>query len=169
MIFSDETIRELIESDHIRIEPEPKDWQFQPASLELTLGEEFTEPYQNTKVINKQSYTLLPGECVLATTVERIMLRPWIAARVEGKSSWGRRFLLTHVTAGFIDPGFEGTVTLELVNLSRVSQTLTVGEPIVQLSFHGLDQAAHRPYGHPELNSHYQGQQGATPSALPWC
>lgn len=168
MIFSDRSIREMIETDWISVEPEPKDWQFQPASLELTLGNEFVEPYQQTKVVNKESYLLLPGECVLATTQQRIKLCPWIAARVEGKSSWGRRFLLTHVTAGFIDPGFEGTITLELVNLSRVSILLKVGEPIVQLSFVSLERACERPYGSPGLNSHYQNQTGATPSAHPW-
>jgi dCTP deaminase len=87
-----------------------------------------------------------------------------IVARIEGKSSLGRLGLIVHATAGFCDPGFQGTLTLELNNLTRVPIKLYPGLPIAQLSFMALDQPAKRPYGSPELGSHYQGQEAATES-----
>jgi dCTP deaminase len=167
-ILADRAIRLALKNKTISIDPPPEDWQFQPASVELTLGGDFVEPYQNTRMSHGTGYTLLPSECVLATTQQTIELAPTVVGRVEGKSSWGRRFILTHVTAGYVDPGFRGQLTLELHNLSRVSQFLAVGTPIAQLSFQWTDFEADRPYGHPELNSHYQDQSGTTPSALPW-
>ena len=87
-----------------------------------------------------------------------------IVARIEGKSSLGRLGLIVHATAGFVDPGFSGTLTLEITNLTRVPIVLWPGKPIAQLSFMALDQAAERPYGHPDLGSHYHGQVEATES-----
>lgn len=168
MILSDISIRQQLDLGLIVIEPAPQDWQIQPASIELTLAADFFSPYENDPVHYPGAYSILPGECVLGTTAERIELPPGIVGRVEGKSSWGRRFLMIHSTAGFIDPGFQGTITLELVNLSKVSQILPVGSPIAQISFQRMDTPAERPYGHPDLNSHYQGQTGVTPSAIPW-
>lgn len=168
MILSDISIRQQLDLGHIVIDPPPQDWQIQPASVELRLAPDFLSPYENESVRHSDYYTILPGECMLGTTVERIELPPGIVGRVEGKSSWGRRFLMVHATAGFIDPGFSGTITLELKNLSRVSQSLPVGSPIAQISFQRMDTPAERPYGHPDLRSHYQGQAGVTPSAIPW-
>lgn len=168
MILSDTTIRKQMAEKRIVIDPAPQDWQLQPASVDLTLGPYFLSPYADAGMVHKEYYTILPGECILASTVERIEVPGDLVARVEGKSSWGRRFILAHVTAGFIDPGFKGQVTLELVNLSSVIQTLPVGEPIAQISFQQVDQPVSRPYGSPGLNSHYQEQIGVTPSALPW-
>jgi len=85
-------------------------------------------------------------------------------ARIEGKSSLGRLGLIVHATAGFCDPGFRGTLTLELANLTRVPIMLRAGAKIAQLSFMTLDRAAERPYGHPDLGSHYHGQIEATES-----
>jgi dCTP deaminase len=157
-----------LKSGGIRMDPPPQDWQIQPASVDLTLAADFHSPYENDPKRHRGAYTILPGECVLGSTVECIELPDDLVGRVEGKSSWGRRFLMIHSTAGFIDPGFEGTITLELVNLSKVSQTLPVGSPIAQISFQRLDRPAKRPYGHPDLNSHYQYQNGVTPSAIAW-
>lgn len=168
MILSDTSIRLALRNRVITIKPPPQDWQIQPASVDLTLGPDFLSPYENDPRHYPGSYTILPGECVLGTTVERIEMSPGIVGRVEGKSSWGRRFLMIHSTAGFIDPGFQGTITLELVNLSQVSQVLLVGDPIAQISFQRLDRPAERPYGHPDLKNHYQGQSSVTPSAMPW-
>jgi dCTP deaminase len=170
MILSDSSIRAELEMANggIVIDPSPQDWQIQPASVELTLAADFFSPYESEPVHHLGAYTILPGECVLGTTVERVELHPGIVGRVEGKSSWGRRFLMIHSTAGFIDPGFKGTITLELVNLSKVSQILPVGSPIAQISFQYTDRPVARPYGSEGLNSHYQGQTGVTPSAIPW-
>src|SRR4029079_7429880 len=87
-----------------------------------------------------------------------------VVARIEGKSSLGRLGLIVHATAGFVDPGFAGTLTLEITHLTRIPIILLPGKPIAQLSFMALDRPAERPYGHPELGSHYHGQVAATES-----
>lgn len=167
MILSDTTIRTLILNNRIVVDPKPADRHYQPCTLELTLGSEFLSPYQNTPREFLKYYTITPGECVLATTEQRIELPDDIVARVEGKSSWGRKFIQVHSTAGLVDPSFRGTITLELTNLSEMSVTLPVGGPIAQLSFEWLDNPCARGYGHPGLDSHYQDQSGVTASALP--
>ncbi len=173
-MLSDGSIRRAIAEAVVTIDPEPEDHQYQPASVDLNLGLEFTDPQSGGEVISyrpngdfRRYIDVLPGQCLLACTWETITLPEDLVARVEGKSSWGRRFLMVHSTAGFIDPGFTGQITLELCNLSRTTVTLTIGEPIAQISFDTLDHPAQRPYGHPELRSRYQGQRGATP-ARPW-
>lgn len=167
MICSDVTIREQIAQGRIRIEPAPEDWQYQPASIDLTLDNEFQSPYSDKKIV-QDSYLVGAGDCVLATTAQTIEVPHDMVARVEGKSTWGRKFLMVHATAGFIDPGFFGSITLELINLSRVSQVVRRGSPIAQISFEWVDVPVARPYGTKALGSHYQYQQGVTPSASPW-
>lgn len=127
--------------------------QIQPASYDVTLS-----------VAGLTSEWLRPGEFMLASTNEVFVIPSWLAARVEGKSSWGRRGLLVHATAGFIDPGFRGDITLELANIGREPLRLVPGMAISQVSFHELSTPARRPYGSPGLGSHYQGQRGPTPS-----
>ena len=105
-----------------------------------------------------------PGEFCLGRTLEWVELPADIVARIEGKSSLGRLGLIVHATAGFCDPGWRGTLTLELNNLTRVPIKLYPGLPIAQLSFMALDRPALRPYGSPGLGSHYQGQRAATES-----
>jgi dCTP deaminase len=141
------------------------DSQIQPASLDVRLGEEFRTHPGNERVDLDEffAFTLLPGECVLASLLERVNLPNDIAARVEGKSTWAREFLTIH-SAGFIDPGFHGDVTLELKNDGRKVLVLKPGDLIAQISFHLLAAPAQRPYGHEGLDSHYQGQEGTTPS-----
>ena len=107
-----------------------------------------------------------PGEFVLGRTLEWVELPDDIVARIEGKSSLGRLGLIVHATAGFVDPGFKGTLTLEITNLTRVPIKLYPGLLIAQLSFMALDAPAERPYGSAELGSHYQGQVAATESPL---
>lgn len=167
MILSDVTIRAQLAKGRIRIEPAPEDHQLQPASIDLRLGSQFQSPYSDEKH-EQDSYLVGAGECVLATTWEYVEVPDDMVAKVEGKSSWGRKFLMVHSTAGFVDPGFAGTITLELVNLSRVSQIVRQGMSIAQISFAWLDQPCARPYGTKDLGSHYQFQQGVTPSADPW-
>lgn len=168
MILSDASIRKQMYEKRIIIDPEPKDHQLQPASVDLTLGTEFLSPYDNRVVEHREYYSILPGECILATTAEYLQLPDDLVGRIEGKSSWGRKFIIVHSTAGYVDPGFRGSITLELTNLSRVIQSLPVGESIAQISFEWVDQPVTRPYGSPDLQSHYQDQDGVTPSALPW-
>lgn len=103
-----------------------------------------------------------PGGFRLASTIETINVPAYLVAQVNGKSSWGRRGLLVHVTAGFIDPGFHGQITLEMVNLSSQVIQLQAGYKIAQVVFTRLDQPAVKPYGSDGLGSHYQHQRGAT-------
>src|SRR5215208_6329325 len=119
---------------------------------------------EHVQIDEDASFVIHPGEFVLGTTVEWVELPDDIVARIEGKSSLGRLGLIVHATAGFVDPGFSGTLTLEITNLTRVPIVLWPGKPIAQLSFMALDRAAERPYGHPELGSHYHGQLEATES-----
>jgi dCTP deaminase len=101
---------------------------------------------------------------VLGRTLERVELPEDIVARIEGKSSIGRLGLIVHATAGFVDPGFKGSLTLEITNLTRIPIKLYAGLLIAQLSFMTLDAPAEVPYGSEELGSHYQGQLAATES-----
>ena len=179
-VLSDGTIRRLVEEGRIRIDP----WDpgmLQPASVDLRLGRSF-RVFENHKVtaidladppsgltekveVNPdESFVIHPGEFVLGRTEEHVELPDDVVARIEGKSSLGRLGLIVHATAGFVDPGFKGTLTLEITNLTRVPIVLWPGKPIAQLSFMGLDRPAERPYGHPELGSHYHGQVDATES-----
>jgi dCTP deaminase len=153
----------------------------QPASVDLKLGASFrvfhnhrlpaidlAEPPRNVtehvRLEDGQSFVIHPGEFVLGNTVEHVSMPDDLVARIEGKSSLGRLGLIVHATAGFVDPGFAGTLTLEITNLTRVPIVLWPGKPIAQLSFMTLDRPAERPYGHPDLGSHYHGQVEATES-----
>lgn len=143
-----------------------KDHQIQPASLDVRLGPDFTtHPVGNKFSLDPFSapYLLEPGGCVLACLAERFSMPDNLVARVEGKSSWARKFLTVH-SAGFIDPGFRGDITMELKNDGHEVIQLHAGVPIAQVSFQRLDAPARKPYGSEGLRSHYQGQQGATPS-----
>jgi dCTP deaminase len=179
-VLSDGTIRRLVDEGRIRIEP----WDpglVQPASVDLLLGRSFRvfhnhrtaaidlrDPPQNLTelitVADDEAFVIHPGEFVLGVTREWVALPDDVVARIEGKSSIGRLGLIVHATAGFVDPGFAGTLTLEITNLTRVPIKLWPGLPIAQLSFMALDAPAERPYGHPDLGSHYHGQVEATES-----
>ena len=158
MMLSDVDIEESILSGRLVIDPyDPT--ALQPASLDMRLGEGFSVPGTGS-----EGRLWLPtGRLVLGHTLEYVKIPDDLAARVEGKSTWGRRGLQVHLTAGFIDPGFQGQITLELLNVSGHTLFLKPGSPIAQLSFHRLTSSARRPYGSPELGSHYQDQRGATP------
>jgi dCTP deaminase len=179
-VLSDGTIRRLVAEGRVLVEPFD-DAMVQPASIDLRLGTSFrvfhnhritaidlADPPRNltehVEVEDDESFVIHPGEFVLGRTQERVELPDDIVARIEGKSSLGRLGLIVHATAGFVDPGFKGTLTLEITNLTRVPIILWPGKPIAQLSFMALDQPAERPYGHPDLGSHYHGQVEATES-----
>jgi dCTP deaminase len=179
-VLSDGTIRRFVAEERIRIEP----WDplmVQPASVDLKLGSSFrvfhnhriqtidladppTGLTEHVEVDADEPFVIHPNEFVLGRTAERVELPDDVVARIEGKSSLGRLGLIVHATAGFVDPGFSGTLTLEITNFNSVPIVLRPGLPIAQLSFMTLDRAAERPYGHPELGSHYHGQVEATES-----
>jgi dCTP deaminase len=114
--------------------------------------------------VGEEPFILHPGEFVLGSTLEVVTLPDDLAARVEGKSSLGRLGLLTHATAGFVDPGFSGHVTLELANVATLPIKLYPGMKIGQLCFFRLSSPAEHPYGSAKYGSRYQGQRGPTPS-----
>jgi dCTP deaminase len=170
----------MVDEGRIKIEP----WDpglVQPASVDLRLGDSFRvfhnhrasaidlrcPPDNLTEEVivpEGESFVIHPGEFCLGRTLEWVELPDDIVARIEGKSSLGRLGLIVHATAGFCDPGWKGTLTLELNNLTRVPIKLYPGLEIAQLSFMMLDRPAERPYGSPDLGSHYQGQRAATAS-----
>ena len=119
---------------------------------------------REVEIASDETFILHPGEFVLGSTYERITLPDDVAARLEGKSSLGRLGLLTHSTAGFIDPGFSGHVTLELANVATLPIKLYSGMKIGQLCFFRLSSPAEHPYGSAKYGSRYQGQRGPTPS-----
>lgn len=139
--------------------------QIQPASLDVRLGAEFImHPESNRLILSDGGYyALMPGDCVLASLVEAVSLDDTVVARVEGKSTWARQFLTVH-SAGFIDPGFTGDITLELKNDGKNNLVLVPGMLIAQISFQWLAAPASRPYGSEGLDSHYQYQKGPNES-----
>jgi len=180
MILSDRSINEAVASGHIVVDPfEPAN--VQPSSIDLRLDRYF-RVFRNhtTRVIDVredqedltelveigdgQCFMLHPGEFVLGATAERLGLPDDLVARIEGKSSLGRLGLLIHSTAGFIDPGFHGHITLELSNVATLPITLYPGMRIGQVSFLTMTTPAQNPYGSTSVGSKYQGQRGPTPS-----
>jgi dCTP deaminase len=179
VVLSDRTIRRLIEEGRIAIAPFDPDLM-QPSSVDVRVDRYFRVfrnsryPYIDVKVeqeeltelveVDEEAFILHPGEFVLGSTLERVTLPDDLVARLEGKSSLGRLGLLIHSTAGFIDPGWDGHVTLELSNVANLPITIYPGMKIGQLSFMQLSEAAERPYGSAGIGSKYQGQGGPTPS-----
>ena len=180
MLLSDGDILAHVHDGSIQLEP----WDasmVQPASVDVRLDKYFrvfenhryphidpaAEQPDLTRPVEPESgepFVLHPGEFALASTHELVTLGTGVAARLEGKSSLGRLGLLTHSTAGFIDPGFSGHVTLELSNMATLPIMLWPGMKIGQLCFFALSSPAENPYGSAKYGSRYQGQRGPTPS-----
>jgi dCTP deaminase len=180
MVLSDGAIRRLLEAGRIGIDPYDASL-LQPSSLDVRVDRLFRVfrnsryPFIDVKaeqdeltelveVTGDEAFILHPGEFVLGSTLERVTLPDDLVARLEGKSSLGRLGLLIHSTAGFIDPGWDGHVTLELSNVANLPITIYPEMKIGQLSFVQLSEPAERPYGAGGLGSKYQGQRGPTPS-----
>jgi len=180
VVLSDRTIRRLIEEGRIAIDPFDPDLM-QPSSLDVRVDRYFRVfrnsryPFIDVKaqqeeltelveVAGDEAFILHPGEFVLGSTLERVRLPDDLVARLEGKSSLGRLGLLIHSTAGFIDPGWDGHVTLELSNVANLPITIYPTMKIGQLSFVQLSEPAEHPYGSEGIGSKYQGQRGPTPS-----
>jgi dCTP deaminase len=180
VVLSDRTIRRLLAEGRIGIDPYDESLM-QPSSLDVRVDRLFRVfrnsryPYIDVKqeqeeltelveVSDSEAFILHPGEFVLGSTLERVTLPDDLVARLEGKSSLGRLGLLIHSTAGFIDPGWDGHVTLELSNVANLPITIYPGMKIGQISFVQLTEPAEHPYGSSGLGSKYQGQRGPTPS-----
>jgi len=180
VILSDRTIRECLAAGRIAIDPLDEE-RIQPSSVDLKLDrlfrvfrnhtagvidlkEDLEDLTELVQIADDGVFMLHPGEFVLGSTLERIALGDDLVGRLDGKSSLGRLGLLIHSTAGFIDPGFDGHITLELSNVARLPITLYPGMRIGQISFLAMTTAADHPYGSGPLGSKYQGQRGPTPS-----
>ncbi|MBE7339301.1 dCTP deaminase [Corynebacterium aurimucosum] len=183
MLLSDRDIRAAIAADAPeRLSIEPFDAEMvQPSSIDVRLDKFFRvfnnsrythiDPKQEmpdltseVEVAEGDAFVLHPGEFVLGATLEKFTLPANLAGRLEGKSSLGRLGLLTHSTAGFIDPGFSGHITLELSNTANLPITLWPGMKVGQLAIFQMSSPAEAPYGSGALGSKYQGQRGPTPS-----
>ncbi len=180
MLLSDRDIRAQLESGRVVLDPHDPGL-LQPSSLDVRLDRTFRlfdnhkvaviDPAEQQPELTRlvetkpgEPFILHPGEFVLGSTYEAVTLPDDVAARLEGKSSLGRLGLLTHSTAGFVDPGFTGHITLELSNVATLPIKLWPGMKIGQLCFFQLSSPAERPYGSGEYASRYQGQRGPTPS-----
>jgi len=180
VVLSDRTIRRFLDEGRIEIDPYD-DALLQPSSVDVRVDRYFRVfhnaryPFIDVKqpqeeltelveIAGDSPFILHPGEFVLASTLERIKLPDDLVARLEGKSSLGRLGLLIHSTAGFIDPGWDGHVTLELSNVANLPITIYHAMPIGQISFMRMDGPVERPYGSDETGSKYQGQTEPTPS-----
>ncbi|TQM82098.1 dCTP deaminase [Saccharothrix saharensis] len=180
MLLSDRDLRKEVESGRLVLEPFD-DVMVQPSSIDVRL-DRFFRVFNNTRYthidpamqqddltslvepVDDEPFVLHPGEFVLGSTFELVTLPDDLAGRLEGKSSLGRLGLLTHSTAGFIDPGFSGHITLELSNVANLPITLWPGMKIGQLCLFRLSSSAEFPYGSTQAGSRYQGQRGPTPS-----
>ena len=180
MVLSDRTIRAEIEAGRVVIDPYDPGL-VQPSSIDVRVDRRF-RVFQNSRypyidvrqamedltelveVDGEEPFILHPGEFVLGQTLERVTLPNDLVARLEGKSSLGRLGLLIHSTAGFVDSGFSGNLTLELSNVANLPITIYHGMPIGQISFMRMDSPVERPYGSGGTGSKYQGQGEPTPS-----
>jgi dCTP deaminase len=180
VILSDRTIREELAAGRIVIDP-LDEADIQPSSVDLRIDRYFRvfrnhsmrvidvkedqeELTELVEIGDEDAFILHPGEFVLGSTAERVALPNDLVARLEGKSSLGRLGLLIHSTAGFVDAGWDGHLTLELSNVANLPITLYPAMKIGQISFLRMTTPADRPYGSAQVGSKYQGQRGPTPS-----
>lgn len=176
-ILSDKTIKEYLEEGKIVIDPLKDEQQIQPSSVDMRLGDEFKvfkvirKPYidpkdeediaeymESSTVPEGEAFIIHPNEFALATTQEYVKVPGDLVARVEGRSSMGRLGVTMHVTAGYVDPGFEGRITLEISNIGAMPVALYPGQRVCQLVFETMTTPAELPYGHPKRNSKYMKQ-----------
>jgi dCTP deaminase len=184
-MLADSRIRELIQTGEIGFERIQKGLAYdmyasrskmleqllQPASIEVTLSPDFLSQgpvlgnWVKQTASEETPALLMNGRFALASTAETIRIPDFLVGRIEGKSTLARQGLVVHSTAGFIDPGFIGTLTLELSNVSAWPIRLSPGMKIAQISFEYVDGKVDIPYGSAKLGSHYQGQSGPTAAA----
>ena len=176
-ILSDKTIKEYLKEGKIVIDPLKDEQQIQPSSVDMRLGDEFKvfkvirKPYidpkdeediaeymESSTVPEGEAFIIHPNEFALATTQEYVKVPDDLVARAEGRSSMGRLGVTMHVTAGYVDPGFEGRITLEISNIGAMPVALYPGQRVCQLVFETMTTPAELPYGHPKRNSKYMKQ-----------
>ncbi|MBO7718523.1 MAG: dCTP deaminase [Methanosphaera sp.] len=184
-ILSDVDIKKYLDEGKIVIDPIEDDKQIQPSSVDLRLGDEFKgfkivtkpfidpfdkvdlESYMDLLTVEEgEPFIIHPGEFTLATTYEYVKIPDDIVARVEGRSSMGRLGITMHVTAGYIDPGFEGKITLEISNIGKMPVALYPGQRVCQIVFETMTSPSAKPYGHKERDSKYMGQTGPQVSKI---
>ena len=177
-ILSDKELRKYLNEGKIVIDPLIDEKQIQPSSIEMRIGDEikvfkvirkpYLDPkdqddiasYMESMIIEEgEAFIIHPNEFALATTYEYVKVPDDLVARVEGRSSMGRLGVTMHVTAGFIDPGFEGKITLEISNIGAMPVALYPGQRVCQIVFETMTSPAEKPYGHPDRNSKYMGQK----------
>ena len=176
-ILSDKSIKEYLKEGKIVIDPIKDEQQIQPSSVDMRLDDEFKvfkvirKPYidpkdeediaeymESSTVPEGEAFIIHPNEFALATTQEYVKVPDDLVARVEGRSSMGRLGVTMHVTAGYVDPGFEGRITLEISNIGAMPVALYPGQRVCQLVFETMTTPAELPYGHPKRNSKYMKQ-----------
>lgn len=184
-ILSDVDIKRYLDEERIIIDPLEDEKQIQPSSVDLRIGDEFkgftivTKPYidpfdktnlesymHSITVEEGEPFIIHPGEFTLATTHEYVKLPEDIVARVEGRSSIGRLGITMHVTAGYIDPGFEGRITLEISNIGKMPVALYPGQRVCQIVFETMTSPSAKPYGHEDRDSKYMGQRSPQVSKI---
>ncbi|RAM53197.1 MAG: dCTP deaminase [Hapalosiphonaceae cyanobacterium JJU2] len=181
MILSDQDIITAINKGELQVSPLNQEF-IQPASIDLTLCstirifdlqnteyidiKEWIDPSKEVELEKDGAFLLRPDDFILGATVENITLPSYLAARVEGRSSLGRLGLMIQASAGYISPGFSGSITLEIKNISRIPLKLYVGMRIVQIIFEVMSSPALNPYGHPNSNHKYQYQNKPTSSKI---
>lgn len=177
-ILSDKELKKYLNKGKIVIDPLIDEKQIQPSSIDMRIGDEFKvfkvirKPYIDPKdqddiasymesmiIEEGEAFIIHPNEFALATTYEYVKVPDDLVARVEGRSSMGRLGVTMHVTAGFIDPGFEGKITLEISNIGAMPVALYPGQRVCQIVFETMTSPAEKPYGHPDRNSKYMGQK----------
>ncbi|MDD6256074.1 MAG: dCTP deaminase [Methanobrevibacter boviskoreani] len=184
-ILSDKDLKKCIDDGKIVIDPLTDEKQIQPSSIDMRIGDEFKvfrvirKPFIDPKddddiasymesltVEDGEAFIIHPNEFALATTYEYVKVPDDLVARVEGRSSMGRLGVTMHVTAGYIDPGFEGKITLEISNIGAMPVALYPGQRVCQLVFETMTTPADKPYGHPDRNSKYMGQKSPESSRI---
>ena len=184
-ILSDKDLKKCIDDGKIVIDPLTDEKQIQPSSIDMRIGDEFKvfrvirKPFIDPKddddiasymesltVEDGEAFIIHPNEFALATTYEYVKVPDDLVARVEGRSSMGRLGVTMHVTAGYIDPGFEGKITLEISNIGAMPVALYPGQRVCQLVFETMPTPADKPYGHPDRNSKYMGQKSPESSRI---
>jgi len=156
MLLSDKTIREHVENGKIVVEPDYRDEQIQPCSFDIRLGDQLYRPATDATSVDENSHVLQPGEAYIGHTLDYVELPLDVAAQLTGRSSIGRQGVIIHKTAGWIDSGFRGEITLELYNFSEDSVVLDVGSRVGQLVFFQLDQES------TGYDGRFQDQRGPT-------
>lgn len=184
-ILSDKDIIRYMDEGRISIDPIEDEKQIQPSSVDLRIGNEFkgfkiiTKPYidpyddkdlesymSSFTIDEGKPFIIHPGEFTLATTYEYVKIPDDIVARVEGRSSMGRLGVTMHVTAGYIDPGFEGKITLEISNIGKMPVALYPKQRVCQIVFETMTSPSAKPYGHEDRDSKYMGQTGPQVSKI---